>query len=189
MKKILISATFVFLSSFSMLFSQTLIRSKPFEGIPNLNKTFEFEKYNENAPLKSVTIQISFSTEGGYFGTAHENNYPVKTIFNMGASTRLHSEDVRLIDSKFQPVISEIKNSSEYTVIPGSYEKVHKLKNLSASESGIISSKFLDDFSGSGVFKLNLDLQNLIESDQNEAVKFAFSPPVCRGKVTIIYSY
>ncbi|RKY75277.1 hypothetical protein DRQ07_12135, partial [candidate division KSB1 bacterium] len=91
--------------------------------------------------------------------------------------------------SNFQPVISEIRSVSEYTVVPGSDGKVHKLKNLSASESGKISEQFLNDFSGPGLFKLNLNLQNLIESDQNEAVKFAFSPPVYRGKITIIYSY
>ena len=159
MKKYFLSAMFILSSSFSMLFSQTLIQSKPFQGIPNLNKTFEFEKFNENAPLKSVTIQIDFSSEGGYFGTVNGNNYPVKTIFNIGASARLHSENVRLIDSNFQPVISEIRSVSEYTVVPGSDGKVHKLKNLSASESGKISEQFLNDFSGPGLFKLNLNLQ------------------------------
>lgn len=203
MKKMILSLIILLFLGYSAgLLAQQVTQTKEFQGTPNFTEVFEFEKYSGATKLESVEIIFEIATDGGFLAVDNDNVMTIEATVELGVRGMISSSDVPLIGEDLKPVIPATKAVTSATFNldgdDGDGREQMELNTPDAAEyigtqdkvsnSGMISSTVLDNFSGTGFYKLSVILNTIVNFGDEENLSGSFEAPQCSGTITIIYN-
>ncbi|RKY75276.1 hypothetical protein DRQ07_12130, partial [candidate division KSB1 bacterium] len=189
----------------SSLFGQvTISQTKNFTGNPGYSKNLVYNKFDPTlGTLTSIRIIFNLNTTGGYLSVDNDGADPATTTVELGATGRLSSSDVPLINASFQPIGDNVTVSTGETfnlaaengdgqgnVDPNPPDgATHTGGTDTGNTSDFVNSAVFANYSGTGTYTIDMIASSIIDFGGVGGVEGSFGPPVVGGDVTIVYTY
>lgn len=184
----------------------TITQSQGFAGQPNLAKVVEFDRFNPAyGTLQSVEWRLMLDIDGGSLTVDNDGPLPASVSVELGAAGSLLSSEVTLLNSFFQPILSGANsvgvstgsvfelagdNGDGMTFDPTMPDAdTHVGGSASTSASDFLSPQFLADYVGTEMFKLTVDVDQLLEFGGTGGVSGQFEPVTAMPNVVLIYEF
>ena len=203
-KKILFFALALIICAGSVFAQQTITQTKNFTGNPGYSRSLVYDQFNPAlGTLTSIQIIFNMNTSGGYLSVDNDGDTPASTTVELGATGRISSSDVPLVNGSFQPIGSNLRASTGQTFSlgpedgdgPGNVDPspddgaTHSGGSDSDTDTDNVNAAVFGDYTGTGSYTVTMEASSIIDFGGVGGVEGSFGPPVVGGDLTIIYTY
>lgn len=188
------------------VFAATMPQTQSFSGIPNMDGSLTFNKFDDNGGLNVLTsIQVIFdlTSTGGLLILDNDSDQPASGIFEFGAKGGIGSTDVALLNASYLPVVAQLDatHSSGFSLtgdpnpIPNDFNPAptdgmsYTGSTEYDSDSGLIGSFAFAGYTGTGTYDIDYSVIQWLDYGSVSGIEVAYTPVNVSGEVTVIYTY
>jgi hypothetical protein len=207
MKCIGLGLAVVVTASFASTGSATTItQAQGFAALPGVRQDIAFDRFDPSrGRLLSVEWRLLLDIDGGAQTVDNDDLAPKTVTVNLGARGSLFSEDVTLLDASMHPILREeaavtAATSTQLVLAAddgdgmlfdpaGPDAGTHLGGYASASSGAFVNAVYFDEYVGTELFKLQVELQPLAEVDSAVSASAEVTPVTAMPNVMLIYQY
>ncbi len=183
-----------------------ITQSQGFGGQPSLTKVVEFAQFDPSyGTLASVEWRFNLGIEGGSLTVDNDGAVPAQVSVQLGARGSLASDDVPLLNSSLQPILSGSTSVSASTgstfnlaadngdgmtfdpTMPDAQTHLGGIASMSGSDT--VDASFISQYLGTDMFELIVDLDQVLDFGGTGGVSGQFDPVLAWPTVTLIYEF
>ena len=181
----------------------TIVQTETFSGTPAFSRSLTFNEFDPSlGTLNAVFVELELSSENGELRLDNDDETTSAITIQYGAEADITSTDVSLLNSLFQPVVSEVHvvGASSLTLAAddgdgATFSTVGADAGVLApsagtdSDLGSINPLFFPQFTGSGTYDIGVETGQMIDFGGVGGVQFQGDPITADGFVTVTYVY
>lgn len=187
----------------------TIMQTQTFgPNTPNYLSSLTFDKFDDlggTLTLQSVKVKMSMSVFGGSATVDNDGVDPASVTIEFGASGSISSGDVSLLDTLFQPVISDVNvfTAGNFNLAANDLDPTNQFDNDAGPDNatlnvvpdsdmdmGFIAPSLHPQYIGAGgTFDIDVQIDTLFNILGEGGVAGSFVPVTAEGNVMVIYDY
>ncbi len=186
----------------------TISQKKTYSGNPGFEAPLSFARFNPAlGHLTSVQIITNLNTTGGFLSVDNDGANPASASVRLGATGRLTSGDVMLLDNSASQIGDglEVFTGETFTLSADNGDgtgnvdptapdgATHDGGNDAVADNGFVGDAFREfsgkSYVGAGNYTITMDADALIDFGGLGGVEGSFGPPLVAGDVEVIYTY